>query len=122
MTRSLRSLLSYLWHGPTDLPRALKLEWRFVAVRWLGIAFVTPALLLANLGTERLMAAYAVIAVAAFYNAAVMFLMPRRPHLLANGYLTTLGDGLLDIAMVVVGGGFDSVSYTHLTLPTILRV
>jgi len=37
--------------------------------------------------------------------------MPRRPQLLANGYLTTLGDGLLDIAMVVVGGGFDSPFY-----------
>jgi len=55
--------------GRADLPRALKLEWRFVAVRWLGIAFVTPAVLLANLGTDRLLAAYAVIAVAAFTTA-----------------------------------------------------
>ncbi|HEY3060641.1 MAG TPA: HAMP domain-containing sensor histidine kinase [Chloroflexota bacterium] len=115
----LMELLAYLWNGPSDLPRALKLEWRFVAVRWLGIAFVTPAVLLANLGTERLLAAYAVIAVAAFYNGSVMFLMPRRPQLLANGYLTTLGDGLLDIAMVVVGGGFDSPFYFILFTVTI---
>jgi signal transduction histidine kinase len=115
----LTELLRHLWNGPADLPRALKLEWRFVAVRWLGIAFVIPAVLLANLGTERLLLAYAVIAVAAIYNGSVQFLMPRRPQLLANGYLTTLGDGLLDIAMVVVGGGFDSPFYFILFTVTI---
>ncbi len=111
--------LQHLWNGPSDLPRALKLEWRFVAVRWLGIAFVIPAVLLANLGSERLLAAYAVIAVAAIYNCFVQFVMPRRPQLLANGYLTTLGDGLLDIALVVVGGGFDSPFYFILFTVTI---
>ena len=34
----LANRLSSLWNGPEDLPRNLKLEWRFVAVRWLGIA------------------------------------------------------------------------------------
>src|SRR6185295_14440794 len=63
-----RTFLQHLWNGPSDLPRALKLEWRFVAVRWLGIAFVIPAVLLVNLGSERLLAAYAVIAIAAIYN------------------------------------------------------
>jgi signal transduction histidine kinase len=115
----LMELLRHLWNGPADLPRALKLEWRFVAVRWLGIAFVIPAVLVANLGHDRLLAAYAVIAVAAIYNAFVQYLMPRRPQLLANGYLTTLGDGLLDIAMVVVGGGFDSPFYFILFTVTI---
>jgi signal transduction histidine kinase len=115
----LHALLSYLWHGPSDLPRGLKLEWRFVAVRWLGIACVTPALLLANLGHDRLLAAYAVVAVAAIYNLSVQFLMPRRPQLLASGYLTTLGDGLLNLAMVVVGGGFDSPFYYLLFTVTI---
>ncbi len=112
-------LLNHLWHGPADLPRPLKLEWRFVAVRWLGIAVIAPALLIANLGMERLLAAYAVIAVAAIYNLFVQLTMPRRPQLLANGYLTTLGDGLLDIAMVVVGGGFDSPFYFLLFTVTI---
>jgi signal transduction histidine kinase len=37
--------------------------------------------------------------------------MPRRPQWLANGYISTLGDALLDIAMVIVGGGFDSPFY-----------
>ena len=31
----LANRLSSLWNGPEDLPRNLKLEWRFVAVRWL---------------------------------------------------------------------------------------
>lgn len=38
--------LRFMWNGPEDLPRTLKLEWRFVAVRWLGIALLAPILLL----------------------------------------------------------------------------
>jgi hypothetical protein len=111
--------LGYLWNGPSDLPRALSLEWRFVAVRWLGIAFVAPGVLLANLPGDRLLMVYAVIAVAAVYNAWLQFLIPRRPQLLASGYVSTLGDGLLDIALVAVGGGFDSPFYFILFTVTI---
>src|SRR5712691_5268725 len=103
--------LSSLWNGPEDLPRNLKLEWRFVAVRWLGIASLAPILLLAHLPTERLIAAYAVLFVASVYNAGLQRVMPRRPQWLANGYVSTIGDALLDIAMVIVGGGFDSPFY-----------
>jgi signal transduction histidine kinase len=103
--------LRFLWDGPADLPRTLKLEWRFVAVRWLGIASLAPVLLLANLPLERLAAAYAVLIVASVYNAGLQYVMPRRPQWLANGYISTLGDALLDIAMVIVGGGFDSPFY-----------
>jgi signal transduction histidine kinase len=110
--------LTYLWHGPANLPVALKLEWRFVAVRWLGIAFVIPAVPFA-LPDERLPLVYAVIAVAAIYNGAIMILLPRRPELVANGYLITLGDGLLDIGMVHFGGGFDSPFYLILYTVTI---
>src|ERR1700682_4167520 len=99
--------LRSLWNGPEDLPRNLKLEWRFVAVRWLGIACLAPILLLAHLPTERLIAAYAVLFVATVYNFCLQRVMPRRPQWLANGYVSTLGDALLDIAMVIVGGGFD---------------
>jgi len=49
--------------------------------------------------------------VASIYNAGLQRVMPRRPQWLANGYLSTLGDGLLDVAMVIVGGGFDSPFY-----------
>jgi len=103
--------MRFLWNGPEDLPRNLKLEWRFVAVRWLGIACLAPVLLLAHLPFERLVAAYLVLVVATIYNAGLQRVMPRRSHWLANGYLSTLGDGLLDVAMVIVGGGFDSPFY-----------
>src|SRR5256885_17089219 len=89
--------LHFFWNGPEDLPRNLKLEWRFVAVRWLGIACLAPVLLLAHLPIERLIAAYAVLFVASVYNAGLQYLMPRRPQMLANGYLSTLGDRLLDV-------------------------
>jgi signal transduction histidine kinase len=103
--------LHFFWNGPEDLPRSLKLEWRFVAVRWLGIASLAPILPLAHLPFDRLLAAYFVLIVASVYNAGLQYLMPRRPQWLANGYISTLGDALLDIAMVIVGGGFDSPFY-----------
>jgi signal transduction histidine kinase len=103
--------LHFFWNGPDDLPRNLKLEWRFVAVRWLGIACLAPILPLAHLPVDRLVAAYLVLIVASVYNAGLQHLMPRRPQWLANGYISTLGDALLDIAMVIVGGGFDSPFY-----------
>jgi signal transduction histidine kinase len=103
--------LRFLWNGPEDLPRNLKLEWRFVAVRWLGIASLAPVLLLAHLPLDRLVEAYLVLIVASVYNAGLQMIMPRRPQWLANGYISTLGDALLDIAMVIVGGGFDSPFY-----------
>ena len=103
--------LHFFWNGPEDLPRSLKLEWRFVAVRWLGIACLAPILPLAHLPFDRLAAAYLVLIVASVYNAGLQHLMPRRPQWLANGYISTLGDALLDIAMVIVGGGFDSPFY-----------
>src|SRR5260370_13381516 len=90
--RNLAERLRFLWNGPEDLPRSLKLEWRFVAVRWLGIASLAPVLLLAHLPLERLVAAYLVLIVASIYNAGLQQIMPRRPQWLANGYIPTLGD------------------------------
>ena len=87
--------LHFFWNGPDDLPRNLKLEWRFVAVRWLGIACLAPSLPLAHLPFDRLAAAYLVLIVATVYNAGLQHLMPRRPQWLANGYISTLGDALL---------------------------
>jgi signal transduction histidine kinase len=100
-----------LWNGPDDLPRSLKLEWRFVAVRWLGIGLIAPVLLLLHLPPERLIAAYALLGIASAYNAVLEYMLPRRASWLANGYLSTIGDGLLNVALVVIGGGFDSPFY-----------
>src|SRR5260370_6481596 len=109
--KSLGERLRFLWTVPEAVPRSLKREWRFVAVRWVGIASLAPVLLLATLPLERLVAAYLVLIVASIYNAALQQIMPRRPQWLANGYISTLGDALLDIAIIVVGGGFDSPFY-----------
>ncbi|MBV8087106.1 MAG: hypothetical protein JO247_20040 [Chloroflexi bacterium] len=103
--------LNYQWSGPRDLSPTLRLEWRFVAVRWLGIIMVGPGLLLAHLPVQRLEAAYVVLLVAAVYNFAIQRLMPLHPIVFANGYLTTMGDTILNIAMVSVGGGFNSPFY-----------
>ena len=106
-----RHVLDYFWQGPPTLSQPLRLEWRFVAIRWLGIIFVAPALLLAHLTPARLAAAYLVLFLAGVYNLSVQVMMRRRPGMLASGYFTTIGDGLLNIAMIVVGGGFDSPFY-----------
>src|SRR5438874_8565916 len=97
-----------LWAGPSALPRALSLEWQLVLVRWIGILSVAPALPFANLSGQQLMAAYAIIAFDALFNAAIQIGMPRRPGLFTNGAISMVGDGLITIAMVNAGGGSDS--------------
>jgi signal transduction histidine kinase len=96
------------WHGPPDLPRSLTVEWRLSAMRWIGILAVAPSLPWLHLSTERLVAGYAILLSAVIYNVAIRWYMQRRPDLFANGYFTTVADGVLNIAMVLVGGGFDS--------------
>jgi signal transduction histidine kinase len=96
------------WQGPADLPPSLTIEWRLIAARWVGVAAVAPALFLMHLPIERLVGAYAILAFAVVYNVIVRWYLQRRPGLFANGYLTTIADSMLNIAMVMVGGGFDS--------------
>src|SRR6266852_5248912 len=96
------------WHGPTDLPSSLTMEWRLIAARWVGILVVGPALPLLNLPLNSLLAAYAILIFAIGYNVGVRWWMQRRPDLFASGYVTTVSDSLLNIAMVLVGGGFNS--------------
>jgi signal transduction histidine kinase len=115
----LRDLLLYMWEGPTDFPRSLKLEWRLVAIRWLSFVFLGLGLPLANLTVDRQWAAYALLFVATIYNLVIQRLMVRYAALFAKGYLTMLGDSLLVIAMVSVGGGFDSPFYYILFTVTI---
>ncbi|HET8628402.1 MAG TPA: HAMP domain-containing sensor histidine kinase [Thermomicrobiales bacterium] len=108
-----------LWQGPPAFPRSLQLEWRFVIVRWLGIGIMTPGLLLAHLGSGRTVAGYAVLLLAAVYNAVVQVVLLRRPAIFASGYITVIGDALLNIAMINIGGGFDSPFYYLLFTATI---
>ena len=63
--QNLRSKAAYMWQGPAGFPRSLQLEWRFIGIRWLGILFVAPGLVFANLPLERMLGAYAVLLVAA---------------------------------------------------------
>ena len=79
-----------------------------MAVRWVGILVVAPALPLLNLPFGRLVAAYGILLFAISYNVVIRWWMQRRPALFASGYATTVFDSLLNIAMVLVGGGFNS--------------
>jgi signal transduction histidine kinase len=108
-----------LWQGPTTFARPLQLEWRFVVVRWLGIGIMSPGLLLAHLAPPRMLAAYGLLLLAAIYNTLVQIMLLRRPALFASGYLTVIGDALLNIAMINVGGGFTSPFYYLLFTATI---
>ena len=105
--RSLR-FLAREWQGPPDLPRSLTMEWRLICVRWVGIFAVIPALPLMHLPTDRFVAAFAIVLGAIAYNFLVRWYMQRRADLFANGYLTTVSDSVLNISMVLIGGGFDS--------------
>jgi signal transduction histidine kinase len=103
-----RRAIAREWQGPADLPKSLTLEWRLIFVRWVGALAVGPALPLMHLPTGRLIAAIGILLGALVYNFAVRWYIPRRPDLFANGYLTTVGDSILNMTMVLVGGGFDS--------------
>jgi signal transduction histidine kinase len=119
MWRQIQATLVSIWEGPPHLSRALRLEWRFVVIRWLGIVCVTPGLLLAPISTSQELAAFAVLAVAAIYNGVLNVVLQRRPSILAKGIITTTGDALLAIAMMAVGGGFNSSLYFILYTITI---
>src|SRR6266849_6180273 len=96
------------WHGPTDLPSSLTMEWRLIAARWVGILVVGPALPFLNLPLDHLAAAYSILLFATAYNVVIRWWMQQRPDLFASGYVTTVCDSVLNIAMVSVGGGFNS--------------
>ncbi|MGI9147541.1 MAG: putative bifunctional diguanylate cyclase/phosphodiesterase [Chloroflexota bacterium] len=115
----LQRILLGAWNGPPNLAATLRLEWRFVAVRWVGIFFMAAGVRLTTLSTEQMAAAYGVLAVAAIYNAGLQVLLPRRPLWFKNGYLTAVGDTLLNAFMVGMGGGFDSPLYYLLFTVTI---
>jgi|SRR5579864_1500252 len=103
--------LAYIWNGPHELPRSVAIEWRLVPLRWLGIALMLPSLLLLGLPPERLAFGYALLVGAAIFNIVVQRTLPRRPYLFTSGYITAVGDALLTVAMLTIGGGFDTPLY-----------
>ena len=111
--------IDQVWKLPPDLPEPLETEWRLVAIRWSGVLLMLPALQLIDLEPDRLSAAYAVLAAAAGYNLFVQNMLLRRPRLFAGGYLTTVGDALLNVAMISLGGGFATSFYLLLFTVTI---
>ncbi len=113
----LTELLYQLWMGRPGLSPHLRLEQRFVMVRWIGLIVMTPALLLFDLSPGRLTAAYTVLAIAALYNFGVQKLMENDSPRLDNGYITTIGDGILSISIILIGGGF-STSFNYVLYTT----
>ena len=98
-----------LWRGPEGLPPSLWLEWRFVVVRWVGILLVAPVFALVDLEHGTRLGAYAIVLFAGLYNFAIQRAMQRGMGLRGAGVLTAVGDGILNVAMLVVlGGGFES--------------
>lgn len=97
-----------LWEGSSDLSPSLRLEQRFASVRWIGITVLTPTLPFFDLPTGRMWLAYGILFMATIYNLCIQILIQRRSPHLSNGYITTIGDGMLSIAMILAGGGFDT--------------
>ncbi len=72
-----------------------------------------------QLDTGRLVAAYGLLAFAAAYNAGLAYLLVRAPHLLANGFIPILADGLANAGFVTIVGGFSTPAYFVLFTVTI---
>lgn len=102
---------TYLWEGPDFLSQALKLEWRFIVMRWLGIIIIAPGLFLFNLSHQQIIGAFVVLAIALVYNLILQYMLAKRSKLLISGYLVIFLDALLNVAMIIVAGGFDSPFY-----------
>ena len=113
------SWLGRPWSTTDDMPRAVKLEWRFVAIRWVGIICLLPGLPLFGLPNTQLAAAYGVLLMAALYNVVVQVLLRRRSKVFVSGYVTTICDGLLNVSMILVAGGFDTPFYFVLFSSTV---
>lgn len=105
-----------LWNCPADVPRSLETEWRLVIIRWVGIVLMLAALPVIELPSDRALPAYGLLAIAGVYNFLIQVMVRRRPGLFTYGYLTTLCDGLLNVGMLTLAGGFESpiafVTYT----------
>lgn len=101
--------LTELWRGPGNLPAHLRLEWRFVLIRWIGIAIVVVGFALYHVPEDTLPQVVGILLVAALYNAIIQRQLRRRHFTQLVGVITALGDTFLNVSMLVVlGAGFDS--------------
>src|SRR5918998_222236 len=94
------------WSGSPELPLYLRMEQRFIAVRYSGIFWLAPTLLFLSGSTTQLAIGYALLAVILVYNVGVQHLVKTQSPWLTHGYLTTIGDATLCVAMIMIGGGF----------------
>ncbi len=101
--------IQYHWQGPPSLQRPTRLEWRLVAIRWLGIVFVSIGLLLMPLSDERRIAAFGVLGFAAAYNLVVRTMILRAVPLTRIGMVTTFSDSVLSLGFLyLIDAGFSS--------------
>jgi signal transduction histidine kinase len=100
---------TYHWQGPPGLARPLRLEWRLVAIRWLGIVFVGFGIVLMPLDEGRRLACFGVLAFAAIYNLVVRSMIQRSASLTRVGVVTTFSDSVLSLGFLyLIDAGFSS--------------
>ena len=96
---------------PDALAAVVKAEKQIVMVRWCGIVCAAMLGPFVFHGME-LLYLWAVCATAAVYSLFFQaYVIPRRPHWLSNGNLTTIGDTMLSGAVVYFTGGLRSELY-----------
>jgi signal transduction histidine kinase len=100
-------LATRLWRGPRTLRPSLRLEWRFVMIRWIGIAIVAPGLLLVDLRLAQPAVPWIILIAAAAFNAVVQHALHGLSHNTIAGLTSTMDSGLV-AAMILATGGFDS--------------
>ncbi|HEY8745580.1 MAG TPA: hypothetical protein VIU62_21025, partial [Chloroflexota bacterium] len=103
-----RRWLAYLWSGPEDLTRPLQMEWRMVALRWLGILFIAPGLQFLPLSDQRRLVAYGALLFGIAYNLALRQMIRRKVAFVAIGIVSTVADSL--VGLTLLAGISDSVN------------
>jgi len=103
-----RGWLANLWGGPQDLTRPLKLEWRLVALRWLGIVFIAAGLQFLPLNDSRRLVAYGTLLFGLGYNLVLRRMIRRKVAFVAIGVVSTAADSLVGLTLLVGIG--DSVN------------
>lgn len=118
-SQRLRHRLARAWSGPPGISFEDRLEWRFTIVRFSGILWLAPSLLLFGFPRQRLLFSYGLLTIILIWNLGLQSLLRRRSSWLKHGYLTTIGDAVLCITMVILGGGFSSSFYYLVYIATV---
>lgn len=116
-----RGSLPRVWSGPQDLSEELKLEWRLCLIRWPAMILVGLSVGLVGLTQDRQLVVYSILLVSAVYNLLLHVSILRQSVAVARGYVTTLGDGALTLAVLLLAGGFNSPFY-YILYPIIITV